>query len=214
MSNPDNSNAPKVNKNNVPSWVDEVLGTEAKPATQPTDLRIPEPALVQQPAPNLNKTPDTNWASSPTGSQTQNPSIFRGPAIISPAAPSPFDMVQDNARQAYTQFGDSVATVDVSQKKLIAGLLAIFLGSLGVHKFYLGMNNPGLILLGANVGVWILAFVLGIITLGFGLFVTLPLAGFVSSLLGLLGLVEGIIYLTKTDAVFEQEYIIDKKPWL
>lgn len=106
------------------------------------------------------------------------------------------------------------ASGDVSQKKLIAGLLAIFLGSLGVHKFYLGMNNPGAILLGVNVGVWILAMVLGFLTLGIGLFATIPAASFVSSALGIFGLIEGIIYLTKTDADFEREYLVGKKPWL
>ncbi|WP_415814594.1 TM2 domain-containing protein, partial [Deinococcus marmoris] len=103
---------------------------------------------------------------------------------------------------------------DVAQKRLIAGLLAIFLGSLGVHKFYLGMNTQGILILGANIGVWVLALLIGLLTLGFGLFITLPLAGVVSSALGLLGLVEGILYLTKSDADFGRDYLVGKKPWL
>ena len=31
--------------------------------------------------------------------------------------------------------------------------------------------------------------------------------------MGLLGLIEGIIYLTKSDAAFQQEYVIGKKAW-
>lgn len=103
---------------------------------------------------------------------------------------------------------------DVSQKKLIAGLLAIFLGSFGVHKFYLGMNNPGIMMLGLNIGSWIVALILGLLMFVVGLGLTLPLAGLISSALGILGLVEGIIYLTKSDADFEREYLIGKKPWL
>ncbi|CAM4445611.1 TM2 domain-containing protein [Deinococcus marmoris] len=102
----------------------------------------------------------------------------------------------------------------MAQKRLIAGLLAIFLGSLGVHKFYLGMNTQGILILGANIGVWVLALLIGLLTLGFGLFITLPLAGVVSSALGLLGLVEGILYLTKSDADFGRDYLVGKKPWL
>lgn len=30
---------------------------------------------------------------------------------------------------------------------------------------------------------------------------------------GMIGMIEGIIYLTKTDADFEKTYIIDKKGW-
>ncbi|MBB5377763.1 hypothetical protein HNQ07_003262 [Deinococcus metalli] len=47
-----------------------------------------------------------------------------------------------------------------------------------------------------------------------GLIVTVPLASLVSGAIGLLGLVEGIIYLTKSDADFEREYVIGKKAWL
>jgi len=32
-----------------------------------------------------------------------------------------------------------------SEKKLIAGLLGIFLGYLGIHKFYLGYTKAGVI---------------------------------------------------------------------
>ena len=102
---------------------------------------------------------------------------------------------------------------DIGQKKLIAGLLAIFLGSLGVHKFYLGQNAAGLLMLAVNLGVWALAVVLSLLTLGFGALVLFPLAGFVSSALGVVGLIEGIIYLTKSDADFQRDYLYGKKAW-
>ncbi|WP_211248914.1 NINE protein [Deinococcus frigens] len=102
----------------------------------------------------------------------------------------------------------------MAQKRLIAGLLAIFLGSLGVHKFYLGLNTQGILILGANIGVWVVALLIGLVTLGLGLLVTLPLAGLVSSALGLLGLIEGVLYLAKSDADFQRDYLAGKKPWL
>ena len=102
---------------------------------------------------------------------------------------------------------------DTAQKKLIAGLLGILLGSLGVHKFYLGMNTAGLIMLGLNLGVWAVAWILTLLTLGVGGLVLLPLAALISGAVGLVGLVEGILYLTKSDADFQRDYVTGKKPW-
>ena len=79
-------------------------------------------------------------------------------------------------------------------KKLITGILAILLGWLGVHKFILGYNTEGVILL-----------VLGIL----GFFT----CGITSAISGIIGLVEGIIYLTKTDTEFHNTYQVGKKSW-
>lgn len=80
---------------------------------------------------------------------------------------------------------------EASNKKLAAGLLAIFLGYLGIHKFVLGYNTAGLIMLLVTV-------------------LTCGLAGFV---MGVIGVIEGIIYLTKTPAEFEATYIQSEKQW-
>ncbi|GHF53167.1 TM2 domain-containing protein [Deinococcus metalli] len=217
-----------------PSWVDDVMnapqaapaprpapavtspvGTPVTPAPQaasawPEDLRIPEPAPRAAPTAPA----DTDWVSRATGAQAKDPVMPQGP-YTAPAEPrSDFDSLGASARQAMQQVNSAISSGDVGQKKVIAGLLGIILGSLGVHKFYLGMTTPGLIMLGVNVGVWILALLLGLITLGVGLIVTVPLASLVSGAIGLLGLVEGIIYLTKSDADFEREYVIGKKAWL
>ena len=45
------------------------------------------------------------------------------------------------------------------------------------------------------------------------LLVSLLTCGFASPIVGVIGLVEGIIYLTKTDEEFEQIYIENKKGW-
>ncbi len=81
--------------------------------------------------------------------------------------------------------------VSYQKSKIAAGLLGIFLGAFGIHKFYLGYNTQGLILLLVTV-----------LTCGFGGFIT-----------GIIGLVEGIIYLTKTDEEFDKEYVQNKKFW-
>src|SRR5690349_18106829 len=39
---------------------------------------------------------------------------------------------------------------------LVAGLLALFLGTFGVHKFYMGYNTEGIILLAVTLVSWVL----------------------------------------------------------
>lgn len=74
---------------------------------------------------------------------------------------------------------------------MAAGILAILLGSLGVHKFYLGYTKEGIIMLAVSI-------------VSFG-----TLAGVV----GVIGLVEGILYLTKTDQDFSATYVTGRKAW-
>ena len=80
---------------------------------------------------------------------------------------------------------------EASNKKLAAGLLAIFLGSFGVHKFVLGYNTPGLIM--------------SLVTV-----LTCGVAGFV---MGVIGIIEGIIYLTKSPEEFDAIYLQNSKEW-
>lgn len=82
-----------------------------------------------------------------------------------------------------------------ADKKMVAGLLGIILGGFGVHKFYLGYTNEGIIML--VVSLLGGSFTCG---LGYGLF-------------GVIGLIEGILYLTKTDEEFVNTYLTNKKAW-
>ncbi len=78
---------------------------------------------------------------------------------------------------------------DVSSKKMVAGILGILLGGLGIHKFYLGITTPGVIMLLGTllcIGAW---------------------------LMPIIGLIEGILYLTKSDQEFYQTYMVEKKGW-
>lgn len=83
--------------------------------------------------------------------------------------------------------------VPQGKSKVAAGLLAIFLGGLGIHKFYLGYTTQGIILL--------LVTILGALLL-IGPIVT-----------GVISLIEGIIYLTKSDEEFYRLYVLNKKEW-
>jgi len=74
-----------------------------------------------------------------------------------------------------------------ADKKMTAGICAILLGWLGVHKFILGYTTEGVIQL-----------VLGLLTCG---------------LTNIIGIIEGVIYLTKSDEEFVRTYIQNKKGW-
>jgi TM2 domain-containing membrane protein YozV len=73
-------------------------------------------------------------------------------------------------------------------KKVVAGVLAILLGWLGIHKFILGYNTEGILMILISVCTCFTAS-------------------------SLIGLIEGIIYLTKTDEEFYQTYQVNKKGW-
>lgn len=85
----------------------------------------------------------------------------------------------------------SEAKLPGAEKKIPAGVCGILLGSLGVHKFILGYTTAGLIML-----------LVTLLTCGFGGFVT-----------GVIGLIEGIIYLTKSDEDFVNTYITNQRHW-
>lgn len=76
---------------------------------------------------------------------------------------------------------------DVNSKKILCGVMGILFGSLGIHRFLLG-DTPG--------GLW--RILISVVTCGVG---------------GIIGFIEGIIYLTKTDPEFYQIYMVEKKPW-
>ena len=72
-------------------------------------------------------------------------------------------------------------------KKIVAGIFALLLGSLGIHKFYLGYTQEGVI-----------QIVISVVTCGIG---------------GIIPFIEGILYLVKSDEEFYQTYQVGKKGW-
>ncbi len=85
----------------------------------------------------------------------------------------------------------STAPSSGGSKRVAAGVCGILIGALGIHKFIIGLTTPALIMLLVTV-----------LTCGFG-----------GAIMGVIGLIEGIIYLTKTDEEFEQIYVVGKKAW-
>lgn len=82
-------------------------------------------------------------------------------------------------------------SVNPAKSKIAAGLLAIFLGGFGGHKFYLGYTGPALIMLLCSL---LSCFML-------------------SPIMTIIGLIEGIKYLCMTDEEFSQTYVDNTKGW-
>ena len=78
-----------------------------------------------------------------------------------------------------------------ADKKLPAGLLAILLGSFGIHKFFLGYTSAGIVTL----------------------LITLLTCGIGGAIMHVIGIVEGVIYLTRSDPEFVTTYVYNKKEW-
>lgn len=78
-----------------------------------------------------------------------------------------------------------------SDKKIIAGVCGILLGALGVHKFVLGYTPAGIIML----------------------VITVVSCGILALITGTIGLIEGIVYLAKSDDDFVRTYIEQERQW-
>jgi TM2 domain-containing membrane protein YozV len=75
--------------------------------------------------------------------------------------------------------------------KIAAGICGILLGALGIHKFILGYTGAGLIMLLVSLLTCFIAW----------------------PIMHLIGLIEGIIYLTKSDADFVKTYVDGRREW-
>ena len=95
----------------------------------------------------------------------------------------PLQSVNPNALTDWRSMG--------ADKKLVAGILAIIAGSLGVHKFVLGYTTEGVIML----------------------LVTVLTCGIAGIAMSIIGIIEGIMYLTKSDEEFVRTYIQGQKGW-
>jgi TM2 domain-containing membrane protein YozV len=88
-----------------------------------------------------------------------------------------------------------------ADKKVAAGICGIVLGGLGIHKFILGYQQEGIIMLSVYLG----GLILGFFTCG--------ITFLLSMAVHVVGIVEGIMYLMKSDEEFVDTYINHKKPW-
>lgn len=112
----------------------------------------------------------------------------------------PIPTANSDNNQSHGAFSAPTEVKEFASKKIAAGICGILLGGLGVHKFILGLTTPATIML----VVWLV----GIFS---GACIVVPL--FASIAMNIIGLVEGIIYLTKSDEDFYQTYAIRKKEW-
>lgn len=78
-----------------------------------------------------------------------------------------------------------------ASNKIPAGICGILLGWLGVHKFILGYTGAGLVML----------------------LVSLLSCFILAGVMHLIGLIEGIIYLCKSDEEFVRTYVDGRKEW-
>ena len=78
-----------------------------------------------------------------------------------------------------------------ASNKIPAGICGIILGALGVHKFILGYTGAGIIML----------------------LITVLSCGTLYPVMHIIGLIEGIIYLAKSDDEFVRTYVDSRKEW-
>ena len=109
--------------------------------------------------------------------QYQSPQPPQTQQYQSPQAPQ-YQEQRYQSQQAPLMYNPSGFPVNY-KSKTTAGLLAIFLGGLGIHKFYLGKNGKGILYL---VFCW-------------------------TYIPALIAIVEGIIYLTSSDENFYNKYV-------
>lgn len=196
------------------SPAEEAEASEPEPSVDSSSAPEPAPAPEPEPAPawvpySTNQTPPSYGAAeqpsygavppantagyqAPNGYSTgyANPQAqHAGPGAVPPQQPYYGYQQPQYYQQPYGQ--PVVATKD----HVAAGLLAIFLGWLGIHKFYLGYNTAGFIMLAVTI---------------LGSLFTFGLAG---GVIWVISIIEGILYLTKSQAEFEQMYVINKREW-
>ncbi len=103
-----------------------------------------------------------------------------------------FEVTDNVATNIYVTAGSRVASSS-DKNKIVAALLAFFLGTLGIHKFYLGKTTAGIIMLVCGTIGWLLI-----------------LPGLISAVIAF---IEFIIYLIKSDEDFHRDYVVGNKSW-
>jgi len=103
------------------------------------------------------------------------------------------------SKKTMDEFKEGLASAGGDNKKILVGVLAIVFGQLGVHKFILGYQKEGIIMLVATV--------IGYATM------CILIGSFIVMATAIIGLIEGVIYLTKSDEEFYTTYQVGKKPW-
>lgn len=140
--------------------------TPLEPESTPPEVSAENPAASAETATHVVDAPEPPAAPVPPAAPPYTP----------PAPPSPVT---------------GIGFTPAPKSRIVAGVLGILLGGFGVHKFYLGYQKEGLIMLAGSL-LWIVDL------------------GWIS---WLVGFVEGVIYLTKSDEEFYNTYVAGSKTW-
>ncbi|MEG0323201.1 MAG: NINE protein [Raoultibacter sp.] len=198
-----------------------VAAASSMPASDTTVVPSGPIELEAEPVAPSTPESDPNWVPFTAGTaQAQTPEATQGDAYQQPTAEQTGDPAQggyywqqpqqDPYANQYNQpqnpygsvppqqpnyYQQSYAPIVSSKDHVAAGLLAIFLGSLGIHKFYLGYNTAGFIMLAVTILGGLLTF------------------GLAAAVMGIIAFIEGILYLVKSQSEFEQIYVFNQREW-
>lgn len=114
--------------------------------------------------------------------------------VARPGVAVDFEAEGDTAREIYPDPAPMLARHEGEKNKVVAALLAFFLGGFGAHKFYIGANGAGIIMLLCTLFGWLLFFI--------------P-----TGIIWMISVIEAVIYLTRSDDDFYRSYELGKKPW-
>ena len=177
----------------IPEWVPYSTAPKAAPVSaEPAPVSQPNPAPTNGEYPSYQQQPQPQASQQVYGGYVApgySQAPHAGPGAVPPQQPYyGYQYQQPYYQQPYP-------TVVASKDHVAAGLLAIFLGQLGIHKFSLGYNTAGFIMLAVTIIGSIFTF------------------GLAAGVMWIIAIIEGILYLTKSQSEFEQTYVINKREW-
>lgn len=111
-----------------------------------------------------------------------------------PRAGQSVDFERDGSQAVAIYAIASASPLGGEKNKIVAALLAFFLGGLGIHKFYLGQPGAGIIMLLCALFGWVLLFIPTLIVC-------------------VIAFIEFIIYLVISDEEFERRYVHGDQAW-
>ena len=174
-------------------WSGEIFETPSETSHQPPEHHSSPPPMRQRPSQRQTETePET--VNQPNTQQVPFDSKYcqecgktiRARAVICPLCGCAQPAKASGWQPSYSDEEDD--EIPANSGRIAAGVFAIILGCLGVHKFTMGYTLEGFIMLIVS------AFTCG-------------------SVSAIIGLVEGIIYLSKSDRQFHHDYIVGRKAW-
>ena len=183
---------PVLENSPVPEPAAPVVENNPAPAAAPSEPVVVQDFINQATAPAQNVQPNNTYGQpmyDAYGQPVQNANQYGQPVN---------QAYDPNAQYGYAASAPGYAPgyapapgMGSPKSKVAAGVLGIVLGGLGIHKFYLGYTVPGVIML-----------LISVLTLG--MLAIVP---------AVIGIVEGIMYLTMDDAQFYNTYVVGKKEW-